>query len=132
MTNRSRARALPIFAAAAMALCACKGKPGAGPPIIEHFAAAPASINPGDSAVLSWTVENRSHIVIDQGVGDVTSQTQALVRPAASTTYTLTAVNADGVSTAQTTVTVTETEKHAVHLSLAVQASTEVAGGRMR
>ena len=76
------------------------------PPVINAFTATPASIQPGGSSELAWTVTGTvTSLGIDQGVGAVTG-TSATVTPAATTTYTLTATNSDGSRTATATVTV--------------------------
>ena len=75
-------------------------------PVINDFAAAPASIAPGGSATLSWVVTDATTLSIDQGVGPVTGTTSTSVSPSATTTYTLTATNAFGSSTRTVTVTV--------------------------
>jgi serine/threonine-protein kinase len=74
-------------------------------PVIAAFAAQPASIAPGASSTLSWSVSGATSLAIDRGVGTVTG-TSASVRPAATTTYTLTATNAGGTATARASVTV--------------------------
>jgi hypothetical protein len=77
----------------------------AAPPVISSFAAVPANLKPGQSADLNWGVTGATSISIDHGVG-VVSGNQVTVTPASTTLYTLTAVNADGSSRAETTVTV--------------------------
>jgi exo-beta-1,3-glucanase (GH17 family)/PKD repeat protein len=75
-------------------------------PTISSFAASPASISPfdGASATLSWSVASATSLSIS-GLGAVTG-TSVQVNPSQSTTYTLTASNAQGSVTAQTMVTV--------------------------
>jgi hypothetical protein len=77
-----------------------------GPPVIGTFSAAPASIVPGGTATLSWTVSGATTLAIDQSIGSVTGKSSTTVSPATTTTYTLTATNASGSATAKTTVTV--------------------------
>lgn len=77
----------------------------AAPPAITSFAAVPPNVKPGQGADLTWNVTGANSVSIDHGVGAV-SGTQVRVSPAATTVYTLTAVNADGSSRAETTVTV--------------------------
>jgi len=64
-------------------------------PVIQ-FSAAPASIAPGATAVLSWNVTNATSVTIDHGVGTVSATGTKNVSPAAPTTYKLTAANAAG------------------------------------
>jgi PKD repeat protein len=76
-------------------------------PSISSFTASPASISPfagGSSATLSWTVASATSLSIS-GLGAVIGNS-IQVSPSQTTTYTLTASNAQGAVTAQTTVTV--------------------------
>ena len=76
-------------------------------PTISSFTASPASISPfagGSSATLSWTVASATSLSIS-GLGAVIGNS-VQVSPSQTTTYTLTASNAQGAVTAQTTVTV--------------------------
>ena len=69
--------------------------PGAGAHIVS-FTANPTAIATGQAATLNWTVTGANALSIDQGVGDVTTLTQASVLPTADTTYTLTATDSFG------------------------------------
>jgi hypothetical protein len=76
-------------------------------PTIFSFSASPASISPydgGGSATLSWSVASATSLSIS-GLGAVTGNS-VQVSPSQTTTYTLTASNAQGAVTAQTKVTV--------------------------
>lgn len=75
-------------------------------PSISSFVATPASISPGQSSTLTWTVVGATALSLDQGVGTVTGAS-AVVHPTATTTYTLTATNASGSVTASATLWVT-------------------------
>ncbi|HTR18688.1 MAG TPA: peptidoglycan-binding protein [Candidatus Paceibacterota bacterium] len=77
-------------------------------PSIASFTASPASITSGQSSTLSWTVSNASSTSLDNGIGAVGS-TSYVVSPTTTTTYTLTAVNPVGTTTAQTIVVVIAT-----------------------
>ncbi|WNG38507.1 hypothetical protein F0U61_36110 [Archangium violaceum] len=77
------------------------------PPVIRRFSATPVAINLGQSTTLSWSVAGATSMSIEPGVGTVTG-TSVTVRPTATTTYTLTAVNELGSVTATTTVTVNQ------------------------
>lgn len=86
------------------------GKFGTGaatpaPPVISLFSAASASIQAGQSVGLNWSVTGADTLNIDPVPGPVTG-TSATVTPNVDTTFTLTAANAGGFSTAQVTVTV--------------------------
>ena len=81
--------------------------PTSNPPTIASFAASPAKITSDGTTTLTWSITGAQSVSIDQGIGTVTGNSVA-VTPAASTTYTLTAMNADGKSaTATAAVTVT-------------------------
>jgi hypothetical protein len=74
-------------------------------PTISSFSASAASIAPfadGGSATLSWSVAGATSLSIT-GLGAVTGNS-IQVSPTQTTTYTLTASNAQGSATAQTTV----------------------------
>jgi hypothetical protein len=75
-------------------------------PAITRFAAQPASIEAGQSTTLSWEALRATSLSISPNVGAV-SGSSVVVRPSATTTYTLTAKNRYGSTTASTTVTVT-------------------------
>ena len=79
-----------------------------GPATIHSFSAQPPSIITGHAAILQWNAEGASTLTIDNGLGDVTSQTvngigRILVSPTSDTIYTLTM---NGTTTALTTVSV--------------------------
>ena len=74
-------------------------------PTITSFTAAPASIAVGQSVTLTWVVSGAFGLSINNGVGTVTG-TNLTVSPAVTTTYTLIATNATGISTATATVAV--------------------------
>jgi hypothetical protein len=77
-------------------------------PQIITFQISPAGIARGDSAVLSWMVENAVAVNIDQNVGDVASSGQLTVTPAYSTTYRITLSNNTGIRTRYLSLQVTE------------------------
>ena len=79
--------------------------PGQVPRIII-FSGAPQTINAGQSATLTWAVENAQSVSINNGVGTVALTGTQSVSPATTTTYTLTATNAAGPVTASSTITV--------------------------
>nr|WP_246356728.1 hypothetical protein [Pyxidicoccus fallax] len=74
-------------------------------PSVLRFEANPATIAPGESVELSWEVTGARRVSINQGVGEVRG-TSVRVSPTATTTYTLTATNNRGSTTANTRVTV--------------------------
>jgi hypothetical protein len=74
-------------------------------PTITAFSASPVTLPPGGGAVtLSWQVSGADSLSIDSGVGTVTGQSTT-VNVAANTTFTLTATNAGGSTTARASVT---------------------------
>jgi phospholipase C len=69
----------------------------ASPMAVVLFKAEPASIAKGEQTQLSWNVTGASSNVIQPGVGAVAQgETSRLVKPDATTEYTLTATGADG------------------------------------
>lgn len=82
--------------------------PAPSSPVISSFTSSPSSITSGGSSNLSWNVSGVISISISGGVGSVTPVTSGstTVSPSVTTSYTLTATNAQGSVTAQTTVTV--------------------------
>jgi hypothetical protein len=87
---------------------------GRGPapaPRIISFEARPASIKPGESALLVWSVENPGGPVIEPAIGPVIPRGSRQVSPSATTSYTLTMRGAnDAVITRSVTVTVAGTK----------------------
>jgi len=75
-------------------------------PVIKSFAAVPSSIPEGGISSLSWDVKGFTIITIDQGIGIPTSRYSQSVSPAATTAYTLTAINSYGTDNRTVTVTV--------------------------
>ena len=74
-------------------------------PIIASFTATPLTVNPGGSSTLAWSVSGTTDVSIDNGVGSgLAASGSQSVTPVASTTYTLTATNPHGATTATVTV----------------------------
>lgn len=106
-------RALPLLAIPPL-LAACSELTGAnaptgfpGPPVVTRLTADPDdATKPGERVTLSWEVTGQpTSLVLEPGVGSV-SGLSAQVAPTATTTYTLTAGNAQGTHSAEVTVTV--------------------------
>jgi hypothetical protein len=91
------------------------------PARILDFSVAPASVQPGQSVTLSWSVENPASINIDPGIGPVKPRDVRQLSPPVTTTYTLTVSGPNGVLTKSVTVTVAGTKPID---SAAVQAGT--------
>jgi hypothetical protein len=70
------------------------------------FGAAPERVAPGDSTTLSWDIQDVESVTIDNGVGTFPSTGSTVVSPAATTTYTLTAVGPSGTTRLRVTVIV--------------------------
>ena len=75
------------------------------PPAIAALVASPAKVVIGQPSTLYWTAVGATSLTITPGVGAVKG-TSVKVTPPATTTYTLTGVNAFGTATATVTVTV--------------------------
>lgn len=73
---------------------------------ILFFQASPMNVAAGGSSTLNWQTENADEVTIS-GVGTVARGGNAVVTPAQTTTYTLTARNRFGSTTAQVTIQVT-------------------------
>jgi hypothetical protein len=78
----------------------------AGLPAINDFTADPWIIVMGESTTLEWNVTNADVVTIDPSVGAVELEGTALVSPVITTSYTLTATNSSGWSSATLNVTV--------------------------
>ncbi len=77
------------------------------PPVINSFTATPDTIAKGQTSLLDWKTTNATEVSIDQGLGAVAVTGTHVASPLITTTYTLTAKNAAGVSvTKEVTVTV--------------------------
>ena len=108
---RSPLLVLALSATVAVATSCASAEPVApgpaapGSPNVLRFDVTPATIAQGESAELSWEVTGARSVSIDHGVGEV-SGSSVRVSPTATTTYTLTATNNRGSTTANTTVAV--------------------------
>jgi len=79
---------------------------GASLPRIVSFMPVPATIDFGQSSSLQWVVENATTVTINNSIGTVGLTGSHTISPAATTSYTITASNANGTVTANTTLTV--------------------------
>jgi hypothetical protein len=79
-------------------------KEGVAPPTVNSFAASLSVADPGDPVTLTWSVSNASSVSINNGIGTVSAIGSTVVTPATTTTYTITATNAQGKSTTGTTL----------------------------
>ena len=80
--------------------------PSVEKPVIVSFTAEPSTIERGQSATLTWSISGATDMSIDHGIGAVQSRGQRQVFPAATTTYTLTAIGSGGSDTKSATVEV--------------------------
>ncbi len=78
----------------------------AAAPRILRFTASESQILPGGQSNLLWEVENATEVTISS-IGVVNRSGSSAVSPTATTTYVLTARNANGQASAQTVVSVT-------------------------
>jgi hypothetical protein len=83
---------------------------GTLPARILEFKAEPATVKPGESATLTWAVENPRSTTISPTVGRATPRGLLKVTPAATTTYTLTVTGTNGTLTRTAMVTVAGTK----------------------
>src|SRR5207244_4434096 len=74
------------------------------------FEAEPATIQPGQSVTLRWSVENPASTSIDQGIGPVKPKDVRVLSPTATTTYTLTVTGPNGTLMKSVNVTVPGTK----------------------
>lgn len=109
MDNRFSHLALLVVLAVSMLFTACSFTAVPNLPVINSFNSTPPAVADGSPAVLDWNVSNATALIIDQGIGSVSSTGTSVVTPVATTTYTLTAVNAAGAVTKSVTVTVNST-----------------------
>jgi hypothetical protein len=98
---------------------------------IISFTANPASIKPGDAFTLAWQTENPGGVTIDPEPGRVTPRGSRQLKPAATTTYTLTVRGANNqVLTKEVTVTVAGTTPVAARADAAKKAVPKMADGK--
>lgn len=82
----------------------------APPARIRKFVAQPSSIQPGDSFLLVWAIENPAGITITPGIGTVAARGTRKLTPKVTTTYTITVHGPkDSMVTKSITVTVAGT-----------------------
>ena len=79
------------------------------PPSVLLFQAIPTNINQGETSTLTWAVLHADSVTITPDVGPVALTGTRPVSPKSTTTYTLTAKNSGGTSTATAVVTVQTT-----------------------
>jgi peptidoglycan-associated lipoprotein len=75
--------------------------------VINSFKADPSTVIRGESATLSWSVSNATEVVIDNGIGTVSSSGSRRVSPSQAVTYRMTAKGMGGDAIAAVTVNVT-------------------------
>jgi OmpA family/PKD domain len=91
--------------ATANATVTVNGSAGSGLPVIVSFAPNPATIDFGQNSVLSWVVQNATTVTVST-IGTVGLTGSHTISPPATTSYTITASNANGTVSATTTLTV--------------------------
>ncbi|HEV3306672.1 MAG TPA: peptidoglycan-associated lipoprotein Pal [Candidatus Sulfotelmatobacter sp.] len=111
-TLKSVATALALSAILMLGACKKKAAPPPPPPPppppapTASISVSPDTIQPGQSATLSWQTSNASDVSID-GIGAVQPSGSQQVTPTDSTTYHLTAKGSGGTQDATTRLTVT-------------------------
>jgi peptidoglycan-associated lipoprotein len=106
-----------LSSAVVLAIAGCNKKPTLPPPVATppppaaakptaSITADKSTINPGESARLSWTTTDAQNVSIAPEVGAVTAQGNTAVTPAASTTYTLTATGPGGSTDATVRISI--------------------------
>jgi hypothetical protein len=83
-----------------LALCATPVFGQGQPPTILRFVVTPSTVLPDQQATLSWIVQNANMVTIYPGIGIVPASGSITATDMATTTYTLSAQNNFGVSTA--------------------------------
>src|SRR5262249_4232101 len=79
------------------------------PARILEFKVEPASIRPGQTAMLIWSVENPNSVSVEPDLGKVTARGSKARKTEATTTYTLPLMGNNGTLTKSVTVTVAGT-----------------------
>lgn len=97
---------VPVAAAPPAPQAATAEVPKPAAPTISEFAAEPATVERGQSALLKWRVRDATEIEINQGIGAVTAAGQHRIAPNDSTIYTLFAKGPGGTATADAALTV--------------------------
>jgi hypothetical protein len=127
-----RSTLLPLFALASAPLAFAQAPPpanfpGTPPPspaaIIRDLSAEPAAIQPGQGAILRWEALNAYSLKLEPGLGTVATRGSQRVAPAATTTYTLTALGSGGSTSKTVTVTVAGTTAVAAAVPAAAPAA---------
>ena len=93
----------PVTLQATVNVIACPAVAG------STFSAAPSSVGPGQSSMLSWNVPNATSVTISGVAGTFAASGSVSVSPSATTTYTLTAAGGAGCAAIQLQATVTVT-----------------------
>jgi YVTN family beta-propeller protein len=88
---------------------------------VVTFGASPATIQLGESSILTWTTANATSVSIDNGIGNVALNGSKAVTPSQTTTYTLTAKGTGGTVTAGAQVQVNTTPAPTITLSAVPQ-----------
>jgi RHS repeat-associated protein/uncharacterized repeat protein (TIGR01451 family) len=107
-----------------LSLCPFLLAPSCGELPLVTISAEPEVIPPGGTSTLTWDSYDADHLEIDNGIGEVGPSGSLTIAPGETTTYTITATNRKGSSTAQAGVTVTPL----VAASLHVEPSSILAG----
>ena len=94
--------------------------PAANVPVVNFFTAEPELVYHGGSTTLSWNVTNASTVDISPSIGYVSGSGSMSITPSSSVTFTLTATNSYGDTTATTQVIVTDSGTTTIYTGLPV------------
>lgn len=102
-------------------------------PVVNAFTPTPSTLGPlGGAVTLAWQVSNADTISIDQGIGDVTGHQSATAHITATTTFTLSATNSAGTTTAQVIVSVMKTDDIYVDVNVGDDAHSGLLGAPVK
>jgi hypothetical protein len=94
--------------------------PAANLPVIEFFTAEPGLVYYGGSTTLSWRVSNATSIDISPSIGYVSGTDSITINPKGSVTFTLTAANSYGNTTATAQVIMTDSGTTTIYTGVPV------------
>jgi len=89
---------LIIFILLVLLSCS-KSEPVKQPPDIVYFSASNTELFASQETTLTWSVLYANQVQIDNGIGLQAASGSIIVKPSTTTTYTLSATNADGSDT---------------------------------
>jgi hypothetical protein len=94
--------------------------PAANLPVIDFFTAEPGLVYYGGSTTLSWRVSNATSVDISPSIGYVSGTDSITINPKGSVTFTLTAANSYGNTTATAQVIMTDSGTTTIYTGVPV------------